>query len=69
MTQRLEEVRFPVFPKKNSKQKNVHVAEVNQWHCLEESRQWLENAHPTHLVVASGKLVQQKEKKNEHYNE
>ena len=64
MTQLLQ-VQFLVLPKKISKQKIVHVAR----HWLEESRQWLENVHQTHLVVASGKLVQQKEKKNEHYNE
>ena len=28
--------------------------------CLEESGQWLENVDPTHLVLASGKLVLQK---------
>ena len=37
--------------------KIVDVAEVNQWCCLEESGQWLENVDQTHLVVASGKLV------------
>ena len=26
-----------------SEEKIVHVAEVYQWHCLEESEQWLEN--------------------------
>ena len=26
--------------------------------CLEESGKWLENVDPTHLVLASGKLVQ-----------
>ena len=38
----------------------VDVPEVNQWHCLEESGQWLENVNRTHLVVGSGKLVQHK---------
>ena len=37
--------------------KIVDVAEVNQWCCLEESGQLLENVDQTHLVVASGKLV------------
>ena len=42
----------PCILQKNFSEKNVDVAEVNQWHCLEESRQWLENADPTHLVMA-----------------
>ena len=37
----------------------VDFAEVNQWYCL-ESGQWLENVNRTHLVVGSGKLVEQK---------
>ena len=31
------------------------VAEVNQWHWLEESGQWLENVDWTRLVLARGK--------------
>ena len=49
-------------PKKISEEKIVDVAEVNQWHCLDESGQWLENLDQTHLVLASGKLVLQKAK-------
>ena len=30
-------------------------AKVNQWHCLKESGQWLENGDQTHLVLASDK--------------
>ena len=40
--------------------KFVHLAEINQWRCLEESGQWLENVDGTHLVLASGKLELQK---------
>ena len=29
--------------RERKRKKNVHVAEVNQWCCLEESEQWLEN--------------------------
>ena len=36
-------VRIPAFPKKLSEEKIVHIAEINEWHCLEESGQWLEN--------------------------
>ena len=36
------------------------VAEVYRWLWLEESGQRLENVDQTHLVLASGKLVQQK---------
>ena len=46
-------------PKFFSVEKIVDVAEVNQWHCLQESGQWLENVGRTHLVLASGKLVLQ----------
>ena len=42
--------------------KIVNVVEVNQRLCLEESGQWLENIDQTHLVLAGGKLVQQKKK-------
>ena len=45
---------------KNFRAKIVDVAEVNQWRCLEESGKWLENVDRTHLVLASGKLVLQK---------
>ena len=40
-----------------SEVKIVHVAEVNQWHCLEESGQRLENFNQTHQFLAAGKLV------------
>ena len=44
---------------KNSEKKIVNVAKVNQQH-LEECGQWLENVDQTNLVLASGKLGQQK---------
>ena len=34
---------IPSILKKCSEEKIVDVAEVNQWHCLEESEQWPEN--------------------------
>ena len=34
---------IPSIPEKFSEEKIVAVAEVNQWLCLEESGQWLEN--------------------------
>ena len=40
-----------------AEEKIVDVAEVNQWRCLEESREWIENVNQTHLVLASDKLV------------
>ena len=43
---------IPSVPRKNSEEKIVNVAEVNQWRCLEESRKWLENVNRTHLVLA-----------------
>ena len=54
----------PGFDSKHS-QKNfrgeiINVAEVNQWCCLEESGQLLENDDPTCLVLAGGKPVLQK---------
>ena len=49
---------IPEFFQRN---KLVHVAEVNQRHCLEESGQWLENVDRTHQVPYSGELVIQKE--------
>ena len=39
---------------------SVNFPEVNQWSCLEESGQWLENVDQTHLELASGRLVLQK---------
>ena len=45
---------------KFSMEKIVNVAEINQQRCLVESGQWLENADRTHLVLAIGKLVLQK---------
>ena len=39
----------------------INVADVNQWCWLEESGQWLENVIWTHLVLASGKQVLQKQ--------
>ena len=44
------------FPKKNSEEKIVGPAEVNQWRRLEGSGLWLDNVDQTHLVLASGKL-------------
>ena len=38
----------------------IDVAEVNKWSWLEESGQWFENEYRTHLILASGKPVQQK---------
>ena len=49
---------FPIFFQKFF---FVNVAEVNQWRCLEESGQLLENVDQTHLVLSSGRLVLQKE--------
>ena len=40
----------------------VDVVEVNQWRCLEESGQYLENVDQTQVVQRSGKLVLQKVK-------
>ena len=53
---------IPSNPNFFSKEKIVNVAEVNQRRCLEETGQWLENVDRTHLVLASGKLVQHKNK-------
>ena len=50
---------FLAFPK-IFRGKIVHVAEVNNWHCLEKIGQWLENVDQTLLVLASGTLVLQK---------
>ena len=49
---------IPIIPKIFSEEKNVDVAEVKPRPCLEESEQWLENVDQTHLILASGKLVQ-----------
>ena len=40
--------------------KIVDVGGVNQWRCLEENEQRLKTVDRTHLVLASGKLVLQK---------
>ena len=55
---------IPSVPKKISDEINVGVAEVNQWLWLEESGQWLENVETAHLVLASGKLVLQKNRES-----
>ena len=39
----------------------MDTPEVNKWCCLEESGQWLENFDRTHLVLANGKLILQKD--------
>ena len=49
-----------MHPAFSSIPKIVDFAEVNQWRSLEESWQYLENVDWTHLVLASGKLVLQK---------
>ena len=46
---------IPSIPK-NSEEKIVEVAKVNQWRCLEESGQLLENVDQTHLVPSSATL-------------
>ena len=38
----------------NFEEKIADAAKVNQWDCLEESRQWLENVDQTHLVLVGG---------------
>ena len=48
---------IPTISKKNSEEKIVDAAEVNQQRCLEEIELWLENVDRTHLLLASGKLV------------
>ena len=54
LTQQLR-VQSSAFPK-------IHfgIAEIYQWRWLEESGQLLESVDRTHLVLASGKLVPQK---------
>ena len=51
---------IPSIPEIFSAKKIIDYAKVNQWCCSEESGQCFENVDPTHLVLASGKLVQQK---------
>ena len=51
---------IPSVPPKNSEERLINVAEVNQQRCLEEREQWLENVDLTHLVLASGNAVLQK---------
>ena len=52
----LTQVRFLAFPKIY-----FQVAEIYSRHWLEESGQRLDNIDRTNLVLASGKLVLQKE--------
>ena len=52
-------VRFTVY-QNFFRGKIINVAVVNQRRWLEESGQWLENVYRTHLVLASGKPVLQK---------
>ena len=51
---------IPSVPKKISEEAIIDVAEGNQQRWLEESGQWVENFHQTHLVLASVKQVLQK---------
>ena len=44
----------PSLTKKISEEKVIDVAEVNQWH-------WLENVKQSHLALASSKPVLQKD--------
>ena len=54
---------IPSIPPKISEKKNVDGAEVNQQrHLVEESGLWLENVERTHLALASGKPLLQKDK-------
>ena len=55
---------IPSITKKNSDEKNVGVAEVNQRRGMEESEQWLENVDWTDLILVSGKLVLHKKEHN-----
>ena len=52
----------PSVPEIFSEEKIIDVAEVNQRRRLEESGQWLESVDRTHLVLASGKPVLQKDR-------
>ena len=54
-----------MFPKKFQR-KNYY--EVNQQRCLEESGQWLAHVDQTHLVLDSGRPVQQKRMLNFDYS-
>ena len=51
---------IPSITKKNFRGNIINVAEINQWHWLEESEQWLENVD---RVLASGKPVLKNTKK------
>ena len=51
---------IPSIPEFFSEEKIVEVAEVNQWCCLKESGQRLENVDQTHPILASNKQVPQK---------
>ena len=42
-------------PRISLEEKIIDVAEINPWHCLEESGQWLENLDQTHIMLHSGK--------------
>ena len=48
---------IPSITKNILEQKIVDVDEVNQWHCLEEIGQWLENVGQTHLILAIGRQL------------
>ena len=41
----------------NFEEKIADAAKVNQWDCLEESGQWLENVDRTHLVLVGGNVT------------
>lgn len=43
---------FPAYPKFFQWKKIVNVASVNQWLCLEENGQRLENVYQAHLMLA-----------------
>ena len=49
-----------ITPKKFSEEKIINISEVYQLCWLGESKQGLENADQTFLLLASGKLVHQK---------
>ena len=51
---------IPSIPQKNSEEKIINAAEVNQWCWLEESGRWLENVDQTYLLRSSGKPALQK---------
>ena len=58
----------PNISKKDSEEWIIDASETNQWHCLEESGQWLENVDRIHLVLASGKLGLEKKLPVSHKN-